>query len=292
MELLQLKYFQIVARNNHIAKSAEQLNVSQPAISLMISRLEDELGIKLFDRIGRRVILNENGDAFLSHVDKILTEEKNARLELQELNQKRINSLRIILTSPFLLDGIILPFLSENPEVRLKLYIGDNKQCLNYIRNGMVDFCISVPGIWANGIETKICAADEIVVAVSKEHRFADQDYVTMEEISKERIITLTESNPFRQYVDEVFASYGINIKYQIECTHEMRNYFLKANQGVALNLRSAEKRHLYGDGIRLIPIENNMSHTHITLSYLKDHYQTKVATQMQHRILSFYRQM
>ena len=98
MEQLQLKYFLTVADNQHIARSAEQLNVSQPAVSLAISRLEQELGVKLFDRVGRNIVLNEYGMVFYNHVNKVLQEEENVRLELEEMkkNMDKHVSLAIV----------------------------------------------------------------------------------------------------------------------------------------------------------------------------------------------------
>ena len=64
MELLQLKYFQTVAYMEHISKAAKKLNISQPSLSLMIKRLEDEMGTPLFDRIGRNIQLNDSGKYF------------------------------------------------------------------------------------------------------------------------------------------------------------------------------------------------------------------------------------
>ena len=61
MELLQLKYFQTVAYMEHITKASKKLNIAQPSLSLMIKRLEDEIGTPLFDRKGRNIQLNESG---------------------------------------------------------------------------------------------------------------------------------------------------------------------------------------------------------------------------------------
>ena len=85
MELMQLRYFQVVALNQHITRSAEQLNVSQPAISVVISRLESELGVPLFDRSGRSIVLNAYGEVFLSRVNRILLDIDNAKKEINEM---------------------------------------------------------------------------------------------------------------------------------------------------------------------------------------------------------------
>ena len=68
MELLQLLYFQVVAQEEHIPRAANTLHVSQPALSKTIKRLEDELGVPLFTRVGKTIRLNANGEIFLRYV--------------------------------------------------------------------------------------------------------------------------------------------------------------------------------------------------------------------------------
>ncbi len=83
MELLQLRYFQALAKNQQLTKTATELMVSPPALSATISRLEKELGVSLFDRIGRSITLNENGKLFLNYIDHALTDIDNAISALQ-----------------------------------------------------------------------------------------------------------------------------------------------------------------------------------------------------------------
>src|ERR671935_1288427 len=84
MDLLQLHYFRTVARLEHVTRAAEELRVAQPALSRTIARLEAELGVPLFDRLGRRLALNRFGAAFLVRVDRALGELEEARRELQD----------------------------------------------------------------------------------------------------------------------------------------------------------------------------------------------------------------
>ena len=106
MELLQLRYFQVVATNQHITQSAAQLHVSQPAISTVITRLENELGAPLFERSGRTIVLNQYGKSFLSHVNKILLEIDNAKKEISDLSQNEDKSITLSVTSPQFIQGI------------------------------------------------------------------------------------------------------------------------------------------------------------------------------------------
>ena len=94
MEPLQIKYFMAVAQSQHIAQTAKQLNVSQPAISLSISRLEQELGVKLFNRIGRNIVLNEYGAAFYEHANKILREEMKEGADPERLAEELVRECK------------------------------------------------------------------------------------------------------------------------------------------------------------------------------------------------------
>ena len=88
MELLQLKYFKTVAEIGKISAAAEALYISAPALSTSISRLEKELGMKLFDRSSNRITLNAQGQIFLKHVNQIFANLESAK---QELNQSLLH---------------------------------------------------------------------------------------------------------------------------------------------------------------------------------------------------------
>src|SRR5436190_16083556 len=84
MELRHLRYFEAVARLSHVTRAAAELHVAQPALSKQLRDLEDELGVALFDRVGRRVQLTEAGAALLSHARLILTQVEAARAAMAE----------------------------------------------------------------------------------------------------------------------------------------------------------------------------------------------------------------
>lgn len=293
LELLQLKYFQIVAKNEHIARSAQQLNVSQPALSSMIARLEQELNVKLFSRIGRRIVLNEYGAVLLTHVNNILREEENAKLKIQEMSGSISRRLSVALTSPHLLDGIIMPFIASHPDIKLTLRVADLAKCAEMLKYGAVDFCVSAPGIKDDEIEPIVCVEDELVVAASCKHPFAQYDYVTINDIASERIIMLVGDFSFRHSVDEIFNRYGIHLNYYIECDHSLRNEFLKGNQGISISLNSAKKRSIYDEDICFVPIKaEHFPKITISICKQKGHYQTAISSVFMEQILKFYQHL
>lgn len=86
MKLTQLQYFKTVAEMGKISLAAKKLYVSAPALSIAIANLEKELGVKLFDRGNNRIVLNEQGKAYLRHVNQILGDLSQAKEEIQGMN--------------------------------------------------------------------------------------------------------------------------------------------------------------------------------------------------------------
>ena len=82
MELLQLQYFRELARNGHLSKTAEALHIAQPSLSQILKRLESEIGVPLFDRVGNRIVLNDSGRIFLKYSDEIFAALDRAVQEL------------------------------------------------------------------------------------------------------------------------------------------------------------------------------------------------------------------
>lgn len=96
MKLSQLIYFKTVAESGKIAIAAKKLYVSAPALSIAIANLEKELGVQLFERSINKIVLNEQGRLYLTHVNKILEDISQAKQEVQELNASLEESLTSI----------------------------------------------------------------------------------------------------------------------------------------------------------------------------------------------------
>lgn len=108
MELLQIKYFRVIAETENISKASEQLFIAQPSLSQTLKRLEDELGVPLFDRNGRKITLNGAGRIFLKYCDEIASSFENARLELEEYKGSETADVNIeVRSASLLIPGII-----------------------------------------------------------------------------------------------------------------------------------------------------------------------------------------
>lgn len=143
MDLLQLKYFHMVAQLQHMRKASEALHISQPSLSMMIHRLEKELGVMLFDRQGRNIVLNDYGMALFRHTSRI---EKQLDILAADINKQKYiseTSFTLATENSIYLNGIFRKFLIQEPEAHPRQYILDEQQIIQALLQEEIDlgFC-------------------------------------------------------------------------------------------------------------------------------------------------------
>ncbi|HTU27355.1 MAG TPA: LysR family transcriptional regulator, partial [Pirellulales bacterium] len=124
MELRHLRYFLAVAQDAHFRRAAARMHVSQPTLSLQVQELEKELGVALFDRIGRRVRLTQAGQVFRDYAERALSVVQDGRTALAEIDGLVRGSLTVGVVqtvNAYLIPPIVSRFATEHPQVRLRV---------------------------------------------------------------------------------------------------------------------------------------------------------------------------
>lgn len=214
MELLQLKYFQTVARLEHMTKAAEELHIAQPALSKTISRLEQDVGVPLFDRQNRQIRLNQFGKIFLEHVESaLLSLEEGKRQVLEQAGLER-GRLFLATTNHKCDAEVIDSFLSMYPNINLRLtQIPTEEEKLDLLLNGKADFCITSLPVEHEEVDSMPFLTEEIFLAVPPGHRFADRQSIDLIEAAAEPFISLKEGNSFRELTNGFCREAGLNLR-------------------------------------------------------------------------------
>ena len=122
MDIHSLTYFKKVAELQHITRASEELHVAQPSLSRTISRLEKELGVQLFERSGKNIILNSYGEILLKHTNRILQELKDIEQEIGDAAGERSRTVTLSLyAASKLLPELVMAFKHEYPSIRLQI---------------------------------------------------------------------------------------------------------------------------------------------------------------------------
>lgn len=220
MDLLQLKYFQTLARLEHMTKAAHELQIAQPALSVTLARLENDLGVTLFDRTGRSIVLNKYGKAFLQRTNKVLMELAEGRQEIADLAGSEYGSLSVTSVSLHkhfcdLLGG----FAQLYPKINFRItQIVDDEVKLHLLETGESDFSFINTPIQQNGIVSVPLMKEEIFLAVAPTHRFARRGMIFLSELAEEPFITLKVNHSLRAFCDALCHKGGFTPKIVCEC--------------------------------------------------------------------------
>ncbi|ARZ65204.1 MULTISPECIES: LysR family transcriptional regulator [Bacillus] len=203
MELLQLKYFKTVARTEHITKAAQELHISQPALSVTISRLEEELGVPLFDRIGRKIQLNTFGKAFLKQVDTALEALEVGKRQVTDMAGLEHGSVFIATTTLNRVSELLTPFLALYPHINFRITQASTEELkVQLLEKGEIDFCFTPSPIEQPGIYSLPLMTEEIVLAVPSTHRLKDRHRIKLSEVADDPFISLKPGYSFREITD------------------------------------------------------------------------------------------
>ncbi|WP_110928802.1 LysR family transcriptional regulator [Bacillus massiliglaciei] len=209
MEILQLKYFQKVAKLEHMTKAAEELQIAQPSLSQTISRLEEELGVPLFDRINRKIQLNPFGKIFLSRVERALAELNEGKRELDELAQRSSKNITLAVTIPRVLPDLLGAFLAKYPDIRFQQFLESVSSMKRMLIEGEIDYCISSVPIEGPDLNWAPLITEEIFLLVPPNHRLAGKGSIPLSEVKEEAFISMNTGFGFRSLTDQFCQEAG-----------------------------------------------------------------------------------
>jgi DNA-binding transcriptional LysR family regulator len=240
MEIRQLRAFVSIAEEKTFTAGAKLVNVTQAAISMQIRQLEDELGIPLFTRTPRRVILTEAGELLLGRARKILREHDTALMEVADLagaehGRLRIGSASAIFATMQLPD--ILQKLKEKfPNAEITVISGTSAALGEKIMHGEIDAAfVSLPVESAN-IKTELLVSDEVVVIANPKHPLAKQKVISAATLAGEQLILGERGGNTRRLIDNFFLQMGVKPNIVMELSRQSAiNRMVEKNMGVGI---------------------------------------------------------
>jgi LysR family transcriptional regulator, transcription activator of glutamate synthase operon len=187
MELRHLIYFEAAARHQHISRAAAELAVAQPALSKQIQDLEHELGVDLFERVGRNVRLTEAGYALLDHTRVILAQVEAVRAEMRErvgLRRGRASIGAPPTVGTHLLPGILALFNQRYPGLELQMREGGTQTLLSLLEAGELDLAVVTLPITGRSLAISPLFTEELVIVVAPSHPLAGHEAVALADLA------------------------------------------------------------------------------------------------------------
>jgi DNA-binding transcriptional LysR family regulator len=192
MDLRQVRYFVETARLGSFTRAAERLRIAQPAVSMAIRRLEEELELTLFNRQDKRVTLTAEGETFLEHALRLAADVKAAEQEMADLRGLVKGEVRIgipPMLSSYFFPGIISDFARRYPRLSLSVYGDGAGRIQQMLGQGELDMGVIAERSVLESLEARHFLREEVLVCVPKEHPFAARSSVTFAEFVSEPLI-------------------------------------------------------------------------------------------------------
>ena len=214
MEWTQFQYFQTVAQLQHFTNAAESLEISQPALSRSMARLEEELGAPLFERQGRSVVLNKYGKVFLNRVNRAIQEINLGQQEIKDLLDPSKGSISlgfIHSQGSNLIPDLLGSYRQSYPKSHFKLYQNMTKQLLDLLEAGQMDFCFCSEPLPRDNIRWVQLFKEEIILIVPKGHPLSQRTLIKVKELAEESFIMFKKELPMGERTRQIFREAGIN---------------------------------------------------------------------------------
>lgn len=282
MNLYQLIYFKKTADMTSIGRAARELFVTQPAVSKQIKSLEDELGEKLFDRIGKKVFLTKAGQILYSHADKIIRSVEEAKTAVKDMSAECSGEL-VIGTSDHIslhrLPDILKSYIIGHPKVDLKLHCHRSETILDMVKKNLLDLgVITLPKV-ADNLVSKIIWEDPMSLVFPKKHVLASMKIIKLIDIVKHGMILPEIGTTTRKTIENVFSRKKLTPKVDMEVAYiETIKGLVKAGLGISILPDKAVEHEVKAGTLIKAKIQDADFRRNLGVIYLKNKFLSRPA--------------
>jgi DNA-binding transcriptional LysR family regulator len=261
-----LRYFVTVARHGSIREAAEELHVAQSALSRQIQKLEQELGVPLFQRHARGVELTSAGEIFLRHARSSLRQDERVRSELDALKGLRtgtINMQAIESLVPGVLPQVILGFSARHPGITFNVTVDRSDRILAAVREGRTDIGLVFYPTAESELVSVFKMREPLVALMSPRHPLAKKAKVALAESIGYPIALPLKNSGSRVLLDIACKAAGIYMKPVLETNSiQLRVHFVHVNNGITFHSKLSAADSLGAGNVVAVPIRDRIVNT------------------------------
>ncbi len=218
MEDFRLKVFRAVAERLSFTKAAAALHLTQPAVTLQVKKLEQDLGLRLFDRTGGRVSLTPGGRVLLGYATRIEELYEAARREIGDLAGERRGTLRLgasTTNAQYILPYLLAAFVSRNPNAKFSVLSGNTGSVVTWLAEEKIELGLIEGPAGRADVRVERFLEDEIVLIVPVDHEWAGRDRrpVTLQALTASPLIFRERGSGTRVVVEEALSAAGADLE-------------------------------------------------------------------------------
>jgi DNA-binding transcriptional LysR family regulator len=272
MKLDALRVFLLVADYEHITRAALELALTQPAVSRMIQSLEQEAGLPLFERQGRRIALTAAGRAMQTYARRILALEQElegALAALRDLETGEVIISASKTTGIYLLPPVIARFRALHPHITFQLTVLNSRQVIEQVLTWQADLGLVEGDISAlpPELDREVIATDELVLIVAPTHRWSSRETVTPEMLGARELLLREQGSGSREVVEHALQRHGIQVRpLLIVPENEMIKQLVMGGVGAAILPALVVQREVMSGDLLRVPLVGLDLHRELSL--------------------------
>lgn len=259
LTLRQFRVFEAVARNLSFSRAAEELHLSQPAVSMQIKGIETILGLPLTEQIGKKIFLTDAGREVLHASQAITARLDDLQHNLAQLRGVDRGSLRLAVTSTVnaVATGILVRFRGSYPGVAVHLDVSNRAEVLDLLANNRID--LAIMGQVPEGLELEATRImdNPLVVIAPPDHPLVGKRRVPLEQVAAEPFLVREAGSGTRSAMERFFAERGLEIRSSMEMSsNEAIRQAVQAGLGLAVLALQTLEMELAFDRLAVLNVE------------------------------------
>ena len=262
MENFRLKVLRSVAKHLNFRRAAEEMFLTQPAVTLQIKALEQDVGVQLFDRSGARISLTPAGAALVKYAEKIHKLEVEAHEALARFAGQQRGDLRVaasLTIAQYILPRVLGAFQQEYPQVQPRVITCNTENVLEKLIDHKVDLGLIEGPTLRRDVRTEVFLQDEIALIVPPAHEWSERSFIEPEDVKQERLLMRERGSGTRRVIEAALEARGIkpkqlNLALEFDSTEGIITA-VEAGLGVGFASLWAISKELQIGSLRAVPI-------------------------------------
>jgi DNA-binding transcriptional LysR family regulator len=277
-----LQVFLSVSKHLNYTRAGEEINLSQPSVSVRIHQLESELRVKLFEQLGKKVVLTDAGQLLVPYANRVIAAVDDAHHAVDELQGLERGSLRIgASTTPgmYLVPQVVARFKRSHPKIDIHLRIKDTREVEDGVLNNEFDFGFVGGHLAAAEVSAHAWLTDELLLVVSPDHRLRNKKTVRKQDLEGESFIVRESGSATRATIVTQLQQANFELETVIEMENpESIKKAVQSGLGIAFISKFAIATELKAKTLTAIRVRNLTINRELKIVHRKDKHLSRAA--------------
>lgn len=255
MDIAQLQYFKVIAETGSLTKAARLLHVSQPAMSAMLKKLEEELGAELFDRSPNRIYLNQTGEIALIHVKHILRSVEQMQTDLLNTVQQNL-TLRIAFCDPGVRLFTVPRFTVSHPEIQTEDELYEGSDTVRFLSERVYDLMVTPEKVRSGEVESRPYLSDQVFLSVPMDSKLTGLERVSLKDIPGQPLLYPQIGGYFLSQIEKIIIRDGLPLTL-VKNDYNITQHLIRTSNFLATVSTLSQELRNDGPHRTLIPLDD-----------------------------------